>query len=89
MLFWNNASMATGDAEQFGLSEIVSVQGCYEETVQLEDQHIWLDCHNIWALRLHKKLGWKNLGPFRITEVVIPRAYKLDLPATLLLYVSS
>ena len=43
-------------------------------------QSVWLDTRNIKTLRPQKKLDWKNIGPFRITEVVGPYAYRLDLP---------
>lgn len=46
-------------------------------------QYVWLDSRNIRTLRPQKKLDWKNLGPFRIVEIVNPHAYKLDLPASM------
>lgn len=41
---------------------------------------VWLNARNIKTLRPTKKLDWKNLGPFRITEVISPYAYRLALP---------
>lgn len=43
-------------------------------------QEVWLDARNIKTLRPTKKLDWKNCGPFEITEVVSPWAYRLLLP---------
>jgi hypothetical protein len=48
-----------------------------------EGQSVWLDTRNIKTLRPQKKLDWKNLGPFLITEVVSPYAYRLQLPASM------
>jgi hypothetical protein len=44
---------------------------------------VWLDARNICILRPQKKLDWKFLGPFRISEIISPYAYKLDLPASM------
>ncbi len=41
---------------------------------------IWLDARNIKTSRQSKKLDWKNLGPFTVTQVVSSHAYRLDLP---------
>jgi len=45
-----------------------------------EGQSVWLDSRNIKTNRPHKKLDWKFLGPYKITKVVSPYAYKLELP---------
>jgi transposase InsO family protein len=37
-------------------------------------QYVWLDSRNIKTLRPQKKLDWKNLGPFRVAQVVSPHA---------------
>jgi hypothetical protein len=44
------------------------------------DQKVWLSAKNLKTLRPRKKLDWKNVGPFRITEVLGPYTYRLDLP---------
>jgi len=46
-------------------------------------QYVWLDARNIRTLRPVKKLDWKNLGPFKITQVLGPYTYRLDLPASI------
>ena len=46
-------------------------------------QEVWLDARNIRTMRPQKKLDWKSLGPFRISEVISPYAYRLDLPASM------
>lgn len=48
-----------------------------------EGQLVWVDSRNVTTLRPQKKLDWKNLGPFRITKVVSPWAYRLDLPSSM------
>jgi hypothetical protein len=42
--------------------------------------HVWLDARNIRTSRQSKKLDWKNLGPFPVTQMVSSHAYRLDLP---------
>ena len=41
---------------------------------------VWLDARNIKTRRPSKKLDWKNIGPFPVTQVVSPYAYRLRLP---------
>ena len=41
---------------------------------------VWLDARNIKTRRPSKKLDWKNIGPFPVTQVVSPYAYRLGLP---------
>ena len=41
---------------------------------------VWLDARNIKTRRPSKKLDWKNVGPFPVTQVVSPYAYRLGLP---------
>ena len=36
------------------------------------DQMVWLSTKNLKTLRPRKKLDWKNIGPFRIIEVLGP-----------------
>ncbi|KAF6523243.1 hypothetical protein HZS61_011742, partial [Fusarium oxysporum f. sp. conglutinans] len=48
-----------------------------------EGDHVWLDARNIKTLRPQKKLDWKNIGPLKITKVISPYAYRLDLPASM------
>jgi transposase InsO family protein len=42
--------------------------------------YVWLDARNIKTRRPSKKLDWKNIGPFPVTQVVSPYAYRLQLP---------
>ena len=42
---------------------------------------MWLNAQNIKTARPQKKLDWKFLGPYRVTKVVSPYAYRLELPA--------
>jgi len=44
---------------------------------------VWLNAKNLRSERPSKKLDWKNLGPFKVIEVVNPRAFRLDLPPTM------
>jgi hypothetical protein len=73
-------------------AEILSAQARYEEQTNRHrtparryrpGQLVWLNAKNIKTLRPQKKLDWKNLGPFRILEVISPHAYKLELPASM------
>ena len=41
---------------------------------------VWLSTKNIRTQRPARKLDWKNLGPFKISNVVSKYAYRLDLP---------
>jgi transposase InsO family protein len=77
---------------EFVRTEIVSAQARYEDQANRRrqparryhvGQYVWLDARNIKTLRPQKKLDWKNLGPFRIKEIISPYAYKLDLPASM------
>ena len=47
---------------------------------------VWLDSRNIKTLRPQKKLDWKNLGPFTVTDVISAHTYRLELPASVKLY---
>lgn len=44
---------------------------------------VWLSTKNIRTTRPAKKLDAKNVGPFAISEVINPRAYRLSLPSTM------
>lgn len=44
-------------------------------------QMVWPDARNIKTLRPKKKLDWKNLGPFEISEILGPYTCRLNLPA--------
>ena len=44
---------------------------------------VWLEGKDIQTDRPSKKLDDKRYGPFMITEVIGPNAYKLDLPASM------
>jgi hypothetical protein len=44
---------------------------------------VWLNSRNLRTTRPSKKLDHKNLGPFRVSEKVNSRAYRLDLPTSM------
>lgn len=48
-----------------------------------EGDKVWLRTTNIRTQRECKKLDRKKLGPFKITKVIGPQAYRLDLPETM------
>ncbi|KAL9563874.1 hypothetical protein ACKAV7_011909 [Fusarium commune] len=73
-------------------SESIAAQARYEDQANRhrrparryrEGDYIWLDARNIKTLRPQKKLDWKNIGPLKITKVISPYAYRLDLPASM------
>jgi hypothetical protein len=41
---------------------------------------VWMDARNISTQRPNKKLDWKHLEPYEISEVICPWAYRLNLP---------
>src|SRR5205814_8373322 len=41
---------------------------------------VWLNVQNIKTQRPSKKLDWKRLGPYTITERIGTQAYCLELP---------
>jgi hypothetical protein len=47
---------------------------------------VWLSAKNLKTLRPRKKLDWKNISLFRITEVLGLYMYKLDLPESMPIY---
>lgn len=70
--------------------EMTWAQALYEKHVGREPSPayqvgdmVWLNVKNIRTERLSKKLDFKNIGPFRISGVVNPRAYRLELPTTM------
>ncbi|KAL9564024.1 hypothetical protein ACKAV7_011798 [Fusarium commune] len=73
-------------------SESIAAQARYEDQANRhrrparryrEGDYVWLDARNIKTLRPQKKLDWKNIGPLKITKVISPYAYWLDLPASM------
>jgi transposase InsO family protein len=48
-----------------------------------EGDLVWLKAQNIRTERPSRKLDHRRLGPFKITKVVSPHAYELDLPASM------
>jgi hypothetical protein len=44
---------------------------------------VWMDARNILMQRPSKTLDWKYLGPYEISEVISPWAYRLNLPKDL------
>lgn len=47
---------------------------------------VWLSAKNLKTLYSRKKLDWKNIGLFRISEVLGLYTYKLDLPKSILIH---
>jgi hypothetical protein len=47
------------------------------------DDKVWLLSSNIRTQRPSKKLDWKRLGPYPITERIDTQAYRLQLPSSL------
>jgi hypothetical protein len=41
---------------------------------------VWLDARNISTTRPSKKLDWKCIGPFEVTEVISPWTNRIKLP---------
>lgn len=73
---YNSAAMSAAQARQ---EEFANRSRQPARNFQV-GQLVWLNAKNIRTLRPMKKLDWKNLGPFRIMEVVSPHAYRLELP---------
>ena len=46
---------------------------------KVEDQ-VWLDTRNLKTNHHHKKIGPRREGPFKITKVIGPVTYQLNLP---------
>lgn len=44
---------------------------------------VWLATRNLETKRPSKKLDWKQIGPYRVTRMVSPYAYELDLQASM------
>ena len=47
---------------------------------------VWLDARDIRTQRPARKLDYKNIGRFRVSHVISPYAYRLELPATMKIY---
>jgi hypothetical protein len=45
--------------------------------------YVYLDARNLKTRRPCKKLDWKNIGGLRVSEVISPYSYRLDLPETM------
>lgn len=45
--------------------------------------YIWLSTRNIETKRPSTKLDWKQIGPYRIQQIVSPYAYELTLPSSM------
>uniref|UniRef100_A0A9Q8LHQ9 Transposon Tf2-9 polyprotein n=1 Tax=Passalora fulva TaxID=5499 RepID=A0A9Q8LHQ9_PASFU len=72
--------------------EMVYAQAIYEDQANRRRQPapdyqvgdmVYLNSKNIKTDRPSKKLNWKNLGPFEITERISSHAYRLALPANI------
>jgi hypothetical protein len=60
---------------------------CHREGVELNPRdRVWMDTRNISMQGPMKKLDWKDLGPYEISEVISPWAYRLNLPKDLHIY---
>ena len=44
---------------------------------------VWLESKDIYTNRPSKKLDDKRYEPFKVTEIIGPNAYKLDLPPSM------
>ena len=44
------------------------------------DDLVYLDARNITSLRPSKKLDYKKLGPFKVSKIINPVTFQLDLP---------
>ena len=44
---------------------------------------VWLDGKDLQTDRPSKKLAEKQYGPFKVTKVVSPNAYQMDLPLSM------
>jgi hypothetical protein len=44
---------------------------------------VWIDTHNIHTTHPSKKLDYKKVGPFQVTEKISSYTYKLQLPKDL------
>lgn len=47
---------------------------------------VWLDADKVQVYQASRKLGPKQLGPYKITERLGNRDYQLKLPAALKIY---
>ena len=47
---------------------------------------VWFNAQNITTQRPSWKLDYRRIGPYGITKVVSPYAYKIDFPATVKYY---
>ena len=47
---------------------------------------VWLATHHIHTMCPSKKLDYKCIGPFKVSQVINNNAYRLDLPATMWIY---
>lgn len=49
----------------------------------MKGDKVWLDTRNLGVDRPSKKLSDKYIGPFKITEVISPVTFRLDLPPSM------
>jgi len=52
-----------------------------KDVFKLNDQ-VWLESKHLALPHQSKKLAPKRVGPFRITKVILPVAFRLDLPSS-------
>jgi hypothetical protein len=57
------------------------VDNCRREGIVMNvGDRVWMDARNILTQRPSKKLDWKHLGPYKISEVISLWAYQSNLP---------
>jgi hypothetical protein len=49
-------------------------------------ERVWLKAQNIRTERPSRKLDHRRLGPFKITRVISPHAYELELPRSMCIH---
>jgi hypothetical protein len=45
--------------------------------------NVCLDAPNMATTRQSKNINWKHIGPYKVTEVISPWAYRIKLPSIL------
>ena len=83
------------DIRQFVRKEMIWAQALQEEYVNRKrspaptyqvGNMVWLDARNIRTKRPSKKLDSKALGKYRISKIISPYAYRLELPESMKIY---
>jgi hypothetical protein len=64
--------------------QVEQAEKCHWKGVKLKvGARVWMDTRNILTQRPRRKLDWKHLGPYKVSEVVSLWAYQLNLPKNL------